>query len=74
MVKEDKFSLEQYAKNILEEKEMQKISYASVVGSLMYAQVCTRLDIAYIIGILCRYLNNFGLDHWKATKRVLRYL
>ena len=40
----------------------------------MYAQVCTRLDIAYIVGMLGRYLSNLGLDHWKATKRVMRYL
>ena len=40
----------------------------------MYAQVCTRPDIAYIVGVLGRYLSNPGMDHWKATKRVMRYL
>jgi hypothetical protein len=40
----------------------------------MYAQVCTRSDIVYIIGMLGRYLSNPGMNHWKATKRVLRYL
>ncbi|RVW72313.1 Retrovirus-related Pol polyprotein from transposon TNT 1-94 [Vitis vinifera] len=53
---------------------MQKIPYASVVGSLMYAQVCTRPDIAYIVGMLVRYLSNPGMDHWRAAKRVMRYL
>ena len=53
---------------------MQKIPYASVVGSLMYAQVCTRPDIAYIFCVLGRYLSNLGKDHWKAAKRVMRYL
>ena len=53
---------------------MQKIPYASVVGSLMYAQVCTRSDIAYIFCVLGRYLSNLGMDHWKAGKRVMRYL
>jgi len=53
---------------------MQKIPYASTVGSLMYAQVCTRLDIAYIVGVLGRYLSNSGMNHWKTTKRVMRYL
>nr|KAJ0220159.1 hypothetical protein LSAT_V11C200069570 [Lactuca sativa] len=61
-------------KNDLEVKEMQKIPYASVVGSLMYAQVCTRPDISFIVGMLGRYLSNPGMDHWKAAKRVLRYL
>ncbi|KAG8502946.1 hypothetical protein CXB51_000745 [Gossypium anomalum] len=56
------------------DQEMQKIPYASAVESLMYAQVCTHPDIAYIIGMLDRYLNNPSIDHWIATKRVMRYL
>ncbi|KAM0037011.1 putative RNA-directed DNA polymerase [Helianthus debilis subsp. tardiflorus] len=57
-----------------EKEQMSQIPYASVVGSLMYAQVCTRPDIAYIAGMLGRYQTNPGLDHWKAAKKVLRYL
>ena len=38
----------------------------------MYAQV--RPDIAYIVGMLSRYLSNPGKDHWIAAKRVMRYL
>jgi len=40
----------------------------------MYAQVCTRPDIAFIVGVLGRYLSNPGMDHWRAAKRVMRYL
>ncbi|RVW90078.1 Retrovirus-related Pol polyprotein from transposon TNT 1-94 [Vitis vinifera] len=36
--------------------------------------VCTRPDIAYIVGMLGRYLSNPGMDHWRAAKRVMRYL
>ena len=46
VTKGDKFSLSQCPKNDFEVKEMQRIPYASVVGSLMYVQVCTRPDIA----------------------------
>ena len=53
---------------------MEKISYASVVGSLAYAQVCTCPNIMYIVGMLGIYLSNLEMDHWKATKRVLWYL
>jgi len=74
VVKGDKFSLKQCPKGNLEIQEMQKSLYASAVGSLMYAQVCTRPDIAYIVGVLGRYLSNPGMDHWKAAKRVMRYL
>ncbi|XP_057755682.1 secreted RxLR effector protein 161-like [Arachis stenosperma] len=40
----------------------------------MYAQVCTRLDIAFAISMLGRYQSNPGIIHWRATKKVLRYL
>ncbi|XP_060210849.1 secreted RxLR effector protein 161-like [Lycium barbarum] len=53
---------------------MDKIPYASAVGSLMYAQVCTPPDIACIVGMLGRCLNNPRMDHWKVVKRVMRYL
>ncbi|XP_040869041.1 secreted RxLR effector protein 161-like [Glycine max] len=53
---------------------MQEIPYVSAVGSLMYAQVCTRPDIVFIVGVLGRYLSNPGLQHWKAMKRVMQYL
>lgn len=48
--------------------------YASLVGSLMYAQVCTRLDIAFPISVLGRFQSNLGQAHWVAGKKVLRYL
>ena len=53
---------------------MEKIIYASAVGSIMYAQVCTRPDIAYVVGMLGRYQSNLGIDNWKAIKKVLSYL
>ena len=72
--KGDRFSLMQCPQNDLERKEMLSIPYASVVGSLMYAQTCTRPDISFAVGMLGRYQSNPGMDHWKAAKKVLRYL
>ncbi|RVX00778.1 Retrovirus-related Pol polyprotein from transposon TNT 1-94 [Vitis vinifera] len=74
VAKGDKFSLHQCPKNELEKKDMERFPYASAVGSLMYAQVCTRPDIAYIVGMLGRYLSNPSMDHWKKAKWVMRYL
>ena len=34
--------------------EMAKIPYASAVGSLMYAMVATRPDIAFAVGVVSR--------------------
>ncbi|RVW21180.1 Retrovirus-related Pol polyprotein from transposon TNT 1-94 [Vitis vinifera] len=70
----DKFSLHQCPKNELEKKDMERFPNASAIGSLMYAQVCTRPDIVYIVGMLSRYLSNPGMDHYKKAKRVIRYL
>ncbi|RVW81965.1 Retrovirus-related Pol polyprotein from transposon TNT 1-94 [Vitis vinifera] len=70
----DKFSKAQCPQNDDEREEMRTIPYSSVVGSLMYAQVCTRPDIAFVVGMLGRYLSNPGSQHWKAAKKVLRYL
>jgi len=50
VAKGDMFSIRQCPKGNLEIEEMQKIPYASTVRSLMYAQVCTRPNIAYIWG------------------------
>ena len=72
--KGDKFSKMQCPKNELERKEMERIPYASVVGSLNYVQTCTQPDINFAIGMLGRYQSNPGMDHWKAAKKVLRYL
>jgi Reverse transcriptase (RNA-dependent DNA polymerase) len=74
VAKGDKFSLDQCPKIEVEKLEIHHIPYASLLGSLMYAQMCTHPDIAYIIGMLGRYLSNPGMNHWKAAKMVLRYL
>ncbi|KAL6316553.1 hypothetical protein AAG906_018256 [Vitis piasezkii] len=52
IVNGDRFNLNQCPKNDLENEQMKNIPYASAVGSLMYAQVCTRPDIAFIIEML----------------------
>lgn len=57
-----------------EMKEMEKIPYSSAVGSLMYAMICTRPDIAYAVGVVSRFLANPGEKHWAAVKWILRYL
>ena len=48
--------------------EMEKFLYAQVVVSIMYAQVCSRPDIAYIVGVLGRYMSNPVMAHWKVAK------
>lgn len=57
-----------------EKEEMHKIPYASAVGNLMYAMVCTRPDIAYSVGVVNRFLSNPGKQHSQAIKWILMYL
>lgn len=56
------------------EEEMNKKPYARAIGSLMYTMVCTRPDICYAVGLVSRFQSNPGIKHWKAVKRILRYL
>jgi hypothetical protein len=36
---------------------MSHVPYASLIGNLMYAMVCTRPDIAHAVGVLSRYMS-----------------
>ena len=55
LAKGDEFSEAQCPENQLESDEMNDIPYASAVGSLMYAQVCTCPDVAFATGMFGRY-------------------
>ena len=72
--KGDKLSAFQSPRNQLEREQMEGCPYASVVGSLMYAQTCTCPDVSFVAGLLGRYQSDPGQEHWKAAKKVLRYL
>ena len=45
-----KLCLSDCPKSDADKAEMTKVPYLSAVGSLMYAMICTRLDIAYAMG------------------------
>jgi hypothetical protein len=53
---------------------MSWVPYASVVRNLMYLIVCTRLDIAHVVGVLNRYMSKPGKEHRAIVKRVFMYL
>ncbi|GAU39727.1 hypothetical protein TSUD_144940 [Trifolium subterraneum] len=48
--------------------------YASIIGSLRYVTDCTRPDIAYVVGLLCRFTSRPCKEHWHAIERVMGYL
>ena len=42
---------------------MKVVAYSLVVGNLMHAQVCTRLDIPFVVIMLGRYLSDPSQSH-----------
>lgn len=74
ITKNDALSLDMCPKTQEEKDYMARVPYASAIGSLMYAMMCTRPDICYVVGLVSRFQSNPGLAHWKAVKRILRYL
>ena len=61
-------------KTLKERNRISSISYALMVGSIMYAMLCTRPDVSYAIGIISRFQVDPGEDHCKAVKNILKYL
>ena len=67
-------SLDQCPKTDQEKETMKNVPYASAIGSLMYAMLCTRPDICFAVGLVSRYQSNPGPTHWQAVKRIMHYL
>lgn len=47
--------------------------FRSIVGALQYATI-TRPKISYSVNKVCQFLSDPLEEHWKAAKRILRYL
>ena len=63
IVKGDRYGDFKCLRNQYEIDQMKVIPYASVVGSLQYAQVWMHPDLAFIIGLLGRFQSNSGIEH-----------
>ena len=57
-----------------ERNSMSRIPFASIVGSIMYAMICTRPDVSYALSMSSRYQADPGDGHWMAVKNILKYL
>nr|KYP44096.1 hypothetical protein KK1_034411 [Cajanus cajan] len=47
--------------------------YRSIVGALQYLTI-TRPDVSFAVNKVCQYMHCPQEHHWKAVKRILRYL
>ena len=48
--------------------------YQALIGSLTYAAMSTRPDITEALNVVSQFASNPNETHWKAAKRILRYL
>ena len=46
-----------------ERANMDRIPYASLIGSIIYAMLCTRSDIVHTLSVTSRYQADPGLEH-----------
>ena len=53
---------------------MEKISYASAIGSIMYAMLCTIPAVAFALSVTSIFQANLGESHWESMKCILKYL
>ena len=51
-----------------------RIPYASVIGSIMYAMLCTRPDVVFPLNMTSRFQSDLGESHWTVIKNVFKYL
>ena len=52
-------------------KRMKVIPYASVIGSIKYAILCTRPIVYLALNLAREYNSDLGVDHWTAVKIIL---
>ena len=64
----------QCPRTALEKAEVDGTRYASAIGSIMYAMLSTRPDVALALSLTSRFQSNPGKDHWSAVKNILKYL
>ncbi|KAK8584146.1 hypothetical protein V6N12_068394 [Hibiscus sabdariffa] len=67
-------SKEMYPSTSQERERMSRVPYASAIGLIMYAMICTRPDLSYALSMTSRYQANPGESHWVAVKNILKYL
>lgn len=52
----------------------ERLEYQEITGGINYIANCSRPDLAYLSGVLCRYISKPARVHYDTAKRILRYL
>jgi hypothetical protein len=59
---------------VKDRETMSNVPYASAIGSIMYAMLCTRPDVSNALSLTSRFQSDPGVEHWTAVKNILKYL
>ena len=52
-------------------ERMKVIPYASTIGSIKYAMMCTRPVVCLVMSLARGYNSDLGVDHWTLVKIIL---
>jgi hypothetical protein len=74
MLSEKIFSKAQCPATVKDRETMSKVPYASAIGSIMYAMLCTRPDVSNALSLTSIYQSDLGVEHWTSVKNILKYL
>lgn len=53
---------------------MRNVPYVQATGALLYLAMCICPDIAFAVGVLCRFNACPGPKHWRAIKHLMQYI
>ena len=68
------FSIQQCPSSLNQTARIKGILYAEAIGSILWPTVVSRLDTAFVVGVLLQFIQNPGPTHWDTVKRVISYL
>ena len=63
-----KLSDEQYSKMVEEQRYMDGIPYANIVGYVMYVNICTHLNIVYVVSVVRWFMPNPRQSDYQVLK------
>ena len=69
-----KLSKTQNSTTTEDRERMKVIPYASAIGSIKYAMLCTRPIVYPALSLAREYNSELGVDHWTLVKIILRGL
>jgi hypothetical protein len=68
------YSIQQCPSSLKQQSQIIGVPYSEALGSVLWPTMLLRPDTAYTVGVLSQFMQNPGLAHWEALKRVISYM